>query len=33
MRLSQQDARRIAVQAQLLTADRPANLFEVLDRL
>ena len=33
VRLSRQSARQIAVQAQLLTADRPANLFEVLDQL
>jgi hypothetical protein len=31
--LSQAEARRIAVRAQLLTEDRPADLFEVVDRL
>ncbi len=32
-RLSRTDARRLAVRAQLLTADRPTDLFEVVDRL
>ena len=32
-RLSRDEARRIAVRAQLLDADRPAELLEVADRL
>jgi uncharacterized protein YcaQ len=32
-RLSQEEARRIAVRAQLLDADRPVELLELLDRL
>src|SRR5271156_2082773 len=32
-RLSRQDARRIAVRAQLLTAERPADLLTVVSRL
>ena len=30
--LSRQDARRVAVRAQLLDADRPGDLFEVVRR-